>query len=416
MKGLDVTLVAPEPVLWTHLFGERVGAYFQGHMERHGVRVLTGRKTLPDGDYDMLLAGIGVSPNIELAQNAGLPTNKGVLADDHLVAAPDIWVAGDIAEYQSVIHDRRIRIEHWDVALNHGSYIGKSWAGAEEGPYQVVPYFFSDIGDWTWMEYVGPGDRDDAVEVRGSMDDDDFVAYYSNADGKLTACLAVNRGDELNAARAVIAGAVAFRCAAISSTVTIGRSWRPQRACSCTPRAIVPSAFISSHSTPPGVSPARRVRSIAASVCPRRSSTPLGRARSGKMWPGRTRSSGPLSGSIATWMVRARSAAEMPVVTPVRASIDTVKPVASQPSLAGTISGSSSSSQRWDGNERQISPRASQAMNAIFSAVTNSAAMHRSPSFSRSGSSHTTTMPPRRSCASAASSDPFLWGTALTWR
>jgi 3-phenylpropionate/trans-cinnamate dioxygenase ferredoxin reductase subunit len=205
MKGLDVTLVAPEQVLWSHLFGDQVGAYFQGHMERHGVRVLTGQKTLPDGDYDMILAGIGVSPNIELAQNAGLPTNQGVLADDHLVAAPDIWVAGDIAEYQSVIHGRRIRIEHWDVALNHGTYIGKSWAGAEDGPYQVVPYFFSDIGDWTWMEYVGPGNPDDAVEVRGSMDDDDFVAYYSDADGRLTACLAVNRGDELNAARELIA-------------------------------------------------------------------------------------------------------------------------------------------------------------------------------------------------------------------
>src|SRR3954454_999081 len=205
MKGLDVTMVAPEPVLWSHLFGEQVGSYFQGHMERHGVRVLTGQKTLPDGDYDLILAGIGVSPNIELAQSAGLPTDHGVLADDHLVAAPDIWVAGDIAEYQSVIHDRRIRIEHWDVALNHGSYIGKSWAGAENGPYRVVPYFFSDIGDWTWMEYVGPGNRDDAVEVRGSMDDDDFVAYYSNRDGKLTACLAVNRGDELNAARELIA-------------------------------------------------------------------------------------------------------------------------------------------------------------------------------------------------------------------
>jgi 3-phenylpropionate/trans-cinnamate dioxygenase ferredoxin reductase subunit len=205
MKGLDVTLVAPEPVLWSHLFGDQVGAYFQGHMERNGVRVLTGQKTLPDGDYDMILAGIGVSPNIELAQNAGLPTNHGVLADDHLVAAPDIWVAGDIAEYQSVIHGRRIRIEHWDVALNHGSYIGKSWAGAEDDPYHVVPYFFSDIGDWTWMEYVGPGNRDDTVEVRGSMDDDDFVAYYSSADGKLTACLAVNRGDELNAARELIA-------------------------------------------------------------------------------------------------------------------------------------------------------------------------------------------------------------------
>jgi hypothetical protein len=55
------------------------------------------------------------------------------------------------------------------------------------------------------MEYVGPGNADDAVEVRGSMDDDDFVAYYSDGDGKLTACLAVNRSDELNAAKELIA-------------------------------------------------------------------------------------------------------------------------------------------------------------------------------------------------------------------
>ena len=73
---------------------------------------------------------------------------------------PGIWAVGDIAEYESVVHGgRRIRVEHWDVALNHGDYLGKLWAGATDGPYDVVPYFFSDIGDWTWMEYVGPGSR-----------------------------------------------------------------------------------------------------------------------------------------------------------------------------------------------------------------------------------------------------------------
>jgi 3-phenylpropionate/trans-cinnamate dioxygenase ferredoxin reductase component len=205
MKGFEVTLVAPEPVLWAHLFGEQVGRYFQGHMESHGVQVHMGAKELPDGDYDLILAGVGVTPNIELAKHAGIPTNTGVLADDRLVAAPDLWVAGDIAEYQSVIHGRRIRIEHWDVALNHGGYIGRTWAGAEDGPYRVVPYFFSDLGDWTWMEYVGPGGKDDEVEVRGSMESDDFVAYYTDADGKLTACLAVNRSDELEAAKQAIA-------------------------------------------------------------------------------------------------------------------------------------------------------------------------------------------------------------------
>jgi 3-phenylpropionate/trans-cinnamate dioxygenase ferredoxin reductase subunit len=205
MKGLDVTIVAPEPVLWSHLFGEQVAGYFQGQLERHGVRVINGTTELPAGEYDLVLAGIGVTPNIELAQAAGIPTEKGVLTDDHLVAEPGVWAAGDIAEYESVIHGRRIRIEHWDVALNHGAYIGRCWAGTESGPYRVVPYFFSDLADWTWMEYVGPGGADDAVEVRGSMSDDDFVAYYSDEQGRLTACLGVNRSDEVNAAKELIA-------------------------------------------------------------------------------------------------------------------------------------------------------------------------------------------------------------------
>ena len=121
------------------------------------------------------------------------------------MAAPDVWAVGDIAEYQSVIHGRRIRVEHWDVALNQGGYVGRPWAGKEDGPYDVVPYFFSDLADWTWMEYVGPGSAGDAVDVRGSMADDDFVAYYTDADGKLTACLGVNRSDEVNEAKELIA-------------------------------------------------------------------------------------------------------------------------------------------------------------------------------------------------------------------
>ncbi|MDX6593371.1 MAG: 3-phenylpropionate/trans-cinnamate dioxygenase ferredoxin reductase component [Gaiellales bacterium] len=206
MKGFDVTMAVREDVVWEHMFGAEVGRYFQGHLERGGVEVLTGTSQLPDPDrFDVVLAGIGVTPNIELAQAAGIPTDEGVLTDECLQAAPHVWAVGDIAEYQSVIHGRRIRIEHWDVALNHGSYVGRAWAGVDQGPYDVVPYFFSDIGDWTWMEYVGPGGRDDTVEVRGSMENDDFVAYYTDADGKLTACLGVNRSDEVNQGKELIA-------------------------------------------------------------------------------------------------------------------------------------------------------------------------------------------------------------------
>jgi 3-phenylpropionate/trans-cinnamate dioxygenase ferredoxin reductase subunit len=205
MKGLEVTMAVPEAVVWEKLFGPEVAGYFQRALESHGVRVLNGTSSLPaDEEYDMIVAGIGVTPNIELAKAAGLATASGVLVDEHLTAADGIWAAGDIAEYQSVVHGRRLRVEHWDVALNQGGYVGRVWAGKQDGPYDVVPYFFSDIGDWTWFEYVGPGSGH--VDVRGSMDADDFVAYWTGDDGAVTACLGVNRSDDVNAAKELIAG------------------------------------------------------------------------------------------------------------------------------------------------------------------------------------------------------------------
>jgi 3-phenylpropionate/trans-cinnamate dioxygenase ferredoxin reductase subunit len=202
MKGWEVTMAVPESVVWEHLFGAEVAAYFQRQLESHGVKVHTGTKELPAGSYDVKLAGIGVDPNTSLAEAAGLTVQNGVHVDEHLRAADDVWAVGDIAAYQSVVHGRRMRVEHWDVALNQGSYVGRTWAGKEDAPYAVVPYFFSDIGDWTWFEYVGPGTG--RVDVRGSMDSDDFVAYYLDDADHVTACLGVNRSDDVEAAKALI--------------------------------------------------------------------------------------------------------------------------------------------------------------------------------------------------------------------
>ena len=204
MKGLDVTLVMENAVVWDHLFGTEVGVYFQRHLEQHGVRIIPNHNGLPDDlQADAVVAGVGAAPNLDLARSAGLTVEKGVHVNDHLEATTGIWAVGDIAEYESVVHGgRRIRVEHWDVALNHGDYLGRLWAGAAEGPYDVVPYFFSDIGDWTWMEYVGPGRGE--VEIRGSMDDDDFVAWYTDSEGHVTACLGVNRSDDVAAAKELI--------------------------------------------------------------------------------------------------------------------------------------------------------------------------------------------------------------------
>ena len=113
----------------------------------------------------------------------------------------------------------------------------------------------------------------------------------------------------------------------------IFRPCRSQYGTRSSTRAIVPSSFMISQTTPAGVSPARRARSTAASVWPIRSSTPPGFARSGNTCPGCTRSCGVESGWIATWIVWLRSAAEMPVVTPSRASTLTVNAVPSGASL-----------------------------------------------------------------------------------
>ena len=166
---------------------------------------------------------------------------------------------------------------------------------------------------------------------------------------------------------------------------------------------MVPSSFMISQITPAGVSPAMRARSTAASVWPARTSTPPSRARSGKMWPGRARSDGLVFGLIAARTVAERSAAEMPVLVPRLASIATQNAVSKRVEFRSTISGISSLSSRSPVIGRQIRPRPCLAMKLIASGVTFSAAIVRSPSFSRSSSSTTMTISPRRIAATASS-------------
>src|SRR5579883_1239791 len=168
-------------------------------------------------------------------------------------------------------------------------------------------------------------------------------------------------------------------------------------------RAMVPSSFMTSQITPAGYRPAIRARSTAASVWPARRSTPPSRARSGNVWPGRSRSSGCVAGSTSAWTVAARSKAEMPVVVRPLASTETVKAVPRTAVLLLTIWRSCSSSQRSSVSGTQMRPRPCVAIKAMSAGVTFSAAMVRSPSFSRSSSSQTTTILPARMSSRASS-------------
>ena len=147
---------------------------------------------------------------------------------------------------------------------------------------------------------------------------------------------------------------------------------------------MLPSSFSISQITPAGLRPARRARSTAPSVCPALTSTPPLRADSGNIWPGFLRSSGPVFSSMRTSTVRARSWAEIPVVVPSRASTETVNAV---PNLSWLFSTMRSRPSRWARSLEsgaQMRPRPCVAIKLTASGVQCSAAMIRSPSFSRS--------------------------------
>ncbi|SVJ71125.1 Uncharacterised protein [Klebsiella pneumoniae] len=178
-------------------------------------------------------------------------------------------------------------------------------------------------------------------------------------------------------------------------------------------RAMLPSSFITSQITPDGSNPAIRARSQAASVCPARARVPPGWAISGKMWPGLTMSAATAFFAAAACTVRARSAAEMPVVTPSAASMETVNLVPKPEPLRCTISGRPRRSQRSRVIGMQTRPRACLTMKLMSSVRTHSAAMIRSPSFSRSSSSIRMTILPWRMSSISSSIVLSAMGTPL---
>jgi 3-phenylpropionate/trans-cinnamate dioxygenase ferredoxin reductase subunit len=148
--------------------------------------------------------GAGVMPDVTLARSAGLELGEagGVKCSSRLESSVSgIFAAGDMCEYDSPVHGRPMRIEHWDVAFNQGKTAALNLLD-RDAPHEVVPYFFSDLADWSSMEYVGPGSGDPVV--RGSLEDGDFTAFYVADDG-ITAALTVGRSDDLEHARRFIA-------------------------------------------------------------------------------------------------------------------------------------------------------------------------------------------------------------------
>jgi 3-phenylpropionate/trans-cinnamate dioxygenase ferredoxin reductase subunit len=225
--GSSCSLVMIEPVALSRGFGEQAGRFFQDRLEEHGIEVFgedeldrfdgsDGRVThvVTRGgrrlEADVVVVGVGAVPDVRLSRTAGLEIGErgGVKVDSRLeTSVPGIFAAGDIAEYESVVHGGQIhRIEHWDVAFNQGKTAALNMLDRDQ-PHDVVPYFFSDLSDWASLEYVGPAGEWDQEVVRGSIDGGEFTIFYLR-DGRVAGALTVGRSDDLeHAGRLLTSGA-----------------------------------------------------------------------------------------------------------------------------------------------------------------------------------------------------------------
>jgi 3-phenylpropionate/trans-cinnamate dioxygenase ferredoxin reductase subunit len=223
LVGKHCTIVMQEQTTLERGFGARSGRFFQELLESHGVTVHgsdelerfegDGRvgKVITRGGLelaaDVVVIGAGVTPDVQLAQRAGLEIGErgGVRCSSRLESSvPGVFAAGDICEYESVVHGGAlIRIEHWDVAFNHGKTAALNMLG-KDVPHEEVPYFFSVLADWGELEYVGPAYEWDEEIVRGSIEDAAFTNWYLK-DGVVKGALTVGRSEDLDHARRLLA-------------------------------------------------------------------------------------------------------------------------------------------------------------------------------------------------------------------
>ena len=223
-RGTKCTMVMMEDVALSRTFGEQAGRWFQERLESHGVTVHGGEELEAfEGDgrvrsivtksgltveCDAVVVGAGVRPDTMLAQRAGIETGDGgIVCDAKLrTSVEGIYAAGDCCSYESVVHGRRIHVEHWDVAMNQGIHAAGNMLG-EERDYDVVPYFFSDLADWASLEYVGPAAEWDEEVWRGDREAGEFSVWYLQG-GRVAGALSVGRSDDLEAARRLLTDGV----------------------------------------------------------------------------------------------------------------------------------------------------------------------------------------------------------------
>ncbi len=235
--GCKVTMLFPGPAIGAGRYPDGLSSYLDDYYRSHGVdvrsgiKVIGGSKTdggveleLSDGEVlrvEAVVAGLGVTPNTALAEQAGLVVDNGIVVDAHLrTSDADIWAAGDVANFHSASLDRRLRVEHEDAAVGMGRLAGRVMAGAAEA-YTTLPFFYSDLFD---LGYEAVGLLDTRLQVVEDWQEPyrEGVVYFLDG-GRVRGVLLWNVWDQVDAARELIAQPGPFDAASL-------RGWLPRKA------------------------------------------------------------------------------------------------------------------------------------------------------------------------------------------
>jgi len=209
-KGIEVTMVLRDDRIWKQFFSPQMSRFFEGYYAVRSVRFirmatvkqLLGDRTvssavLADGQTiacEMLVAGIGVRPVTELLANSGVEVADGVVVNEYLESSrPDIFAAGDVANYKDVLFGKHKRVEHWDNAVSQGQHCARVLMG-ERTPFKHVPYFFSDVFDLSYEFWGDPSGADEMIH-RGDLLSSSFSVWWLK-EKSVVAAFAMNRPEE----------------------------------------------------------------------------------------------------------------------------------------------------------------------------------------------------------------------------
>ena len=204
-RGLDVTVVGLDDQPLQTILGRDVGGFVRRTHEAHGVRFRLARKPveiradsviLDDGTIeqaDIVIAAIGVEPDVALATRAGLAVDRGIIVSSTLqTTSPDIFAAGDAVRFPYARTGKPIRVEHWAVAGRQGQIAARNVIGHHER-YAAVPFFWSQHYDLVFA-YVGHAERADDVELFGSLENHNAAAVLRDG-GRVSAVVTLFRDD-----------------------------------------------------------------------------------------------------------------------------------------------------------------------------------------------------------------------------